>query len=133
MLNNITIQGRLVRDPELRHTANSIAVTSFTIACERDYLNKGEKITDFVDCVAWRQLAERICKYWSKGKEIVLVGSLESRKYQDKQGNTRTAWEVNASDAYFTNRERQEQQEMNQDTTDFNFSQISPDDADLPF
>ena len=129
MLNNITIQGRLVRDPELKKTANGISVTTFTIACERNYLNNGEKITDFVDCVAWRQLAERVCKYWTKGKEIVLVGSLESRKWTDRQGGNRTAWEVKASDAYFTNRERQEAQEFNQD----GFSQLPPDDEDLPF
>lgn len=132
MLNTIQIQGRLVRNPELKHTAGGHAVTSFTIACERNYQQNGEKITDFVDIVAWRNLAERICKYWSKGKEILLVGSLESRRYTDKTGNNRTAWEVKASEAYFTNRERQEAQEFNQDT-DYNFSQITPDDEDLPF
>lgn len=131
MLNNITIQGRLARDPELKHTSGGHAVTSFTIACERNYQQNGEKITDWVTIVAWRNLAERICKYWSKGKEIVVTGSLESRKYTDKTGAQRTTWEVKASDAFFTNRERQEVQEFNQDT-EYNFSQIT-DDADLPF
>lgn len=132
MLNNITVQGRLVRDPELKTTTNGFSVTSFTIACERNYQQNGQKITDFIDCVAWRNLAERICKYWSKGKEIVLVGSLESRKWEDKQGNKRTAWEVKAQEAYFTNRERQEAQEENQAAQADMWNEIS-DTEDLPF
>lgn len=131
MLNYITIQGRLTRDPELKTTGNGNHVTSFTVACQRNYQSNGERITDFIDCVAWRAVAERISKFWKKGQEIVICGSLESRKYTDRNGNNRTAWEVKVQDAYFTNRERQEAQEFNQAGQE-DWAQI-PDDEDLPF
>lgn len=132
MLNNITVQGRLTKDPELKTTPGGHNVTSFTVACQRNYQTNGERVTDFIDCVAWRNTAERICKYWRKGQEIVVVGSLESRKYTDRSSNNRTAWEVKVQEAYFTNRERQEAQEFNQTAPEENWSQI-PDDEDLPF
>lgn len=131
MLNYITVQGRLTRDPELKTTGNGIHVTSFTVACQRNYQSNGERITDFIDCVAWRNVADRISKFWKKGQEIVVCGSLESRKYTDRSGNNRTAWEVKVQDAYFTNRERQEAQEFNQAGQE-DWAQI-PDDEDLPF
>ena len=132
MLNNITVQGRLVRDPELKKTTSGISTTTFAIACERNYKVNGEKVTDFLDIVAWRQLADRICQYWTKGKEIVIVGSVETRSYTTKDGQKRKVWEIKANEAYFTNKERQETQAMNQDPGDYAFTQI-PDDEDLPF
>lgn len=96
MINNVTLLGRLTAAPELKTTRNSgQSVTAFTIAVERRYQNKdGEKITDFINCVAWRNTAEFISKYFKKGDPIVVVGEIQTRKYQDKQGNSRIAVEV---------------------------------------
>ena len=89
MLNHITIMGRLTRDPELRRTGSGIAVTSFTLAVDRDYKsNSGEKETDFIDCVAWRQTGEFVSKYFSKGRMAVASGKLQIREWTDKSGNS---------------------------------------------
>lgn len=101
MLNTITIQGRLTRDPELRRTGNGVAVTNFTVACERDFNEGGEKVTDFIECVAWRNTAEFASKYFSKGKQAVVKGRLQIRAYTDKSGNKRTAAEVVVESLYF--------------------------------
>lgn len=103
MLNHTTIMGRLTKDPELRRTNSGTAVASFTIACDRDFGNKdsGEKETDFIDCVAWRQTAEFLEKYFSKGRMIVVSGRLQKRSYTDKDGNKRYATEVVAESCYF--------------------------------
>lgn len=103
MLNQITIMGRLVRDPELRRTAAGIAVANFTVAVDRDFADKqsGEKETDFIDCVAWRQTGEFVSKYFSKGKLIVVSGRLEIRSWTDKDGNKRRTAEINATNCYF--------------------------------
>ena len=92
MLNRIVIMGRLVRDPELRRTQSGIAVTSFRIACDRDFKSQnGEKGTDWIDVVAWRQTAEFVSKYFAKGRMAVVEGRLQSRDWTDKDGNKRTA------------------------------------------
>ena len=103
MLNHITIMGRLTRDPELRSTQSGIQVASFTVAVDRDYSgqNGGEKQTDFIDCVAWRQTGQFVATYFHKGSMIVVDGRLQSRKWQDREGNNRTAWEINAGSCYF--------------------------------
>lgn len=103
MLNRITIMGRLTKDPEIRRTNSGIAVTSFTVAVDRDYSGKdgGEKKTDFVDCVAWRQTGEFVSKYFSKGRMIVVDGRLEMRDWTDKNGNKRRTAEINVDSAYF--------------------------------
>lgn len=101
MLNTITIQGRLTRDPELRFTGSGKAVTNFAVACERDFNEGGEKATDFIECVAWRNTAEFASKYFSKGKMAVVKGRLQIRAYTDKSGNKRTAAEVVAESIYF--------------------------------
>ena len=103
MLNHITIMGRLVRDPELRSTQSGVSVASFTVACDRDFGGRdgGDKQTDFIDCVAWRQTGEFVSKYFRKGSMIVVSGRLQSRKWQDRDGNNRTNWEVNADNVYF--------------------------------
>ena len=103
MLNHIVIMGRLTRDPELRHTQSGTPVASFTAAVDRDFSgqNGGEKQTDFIDCVAWRQTGEFVSKYFRKGSMIVVSGRLQSRKWQDNQGNNRTNWEVLAESVYF--------------------------------
>lgn len=102
MLNVVAIMGRLVADPELRTTGNGINVCSFRIACDRNFAQKGqERQADFIDIVAWRQSAEFICKYFQKGSLIAVEGSLQSRQYQDKNGNKRTAVEVLANQINF--------------------------------
>ena len=103
MLNQIVIMGRLTRDPELRRTGSGIAVTSFTLAVDRDFSGKdgGEKETDFIDCVAWRQTGEFVSKYFSKGRMAVVAGRLQIRGWTDKDGNKRRAAEVIADSVYF--------------------------------
>ena len=103
MLNHITIMGRLTRDPELRRTGSGIAVASFTIAVDRDFSPKdgGERETDFIDCVAWRQTGEFVSKYFTKGSMIVVSGRLQIRSWNDKDGNKRRTAEVVVDNIYF--------------------------------
>ncbi len=108
MLNHITIMGRLTRDPELRRTGTGVAVASFRVAVDRDYQSKdgGERKTDFIDCVAWRQTGEFISKYFTKGRMIVVDGRLEMRDWTDKEGNKRTSAEIIVNNAYFGDSKR---------------------------
>ena len=108
MLNHITIMGRLVRDPELRRTGSGIAVASFTVAVDRDFGGRdgGEKETDFIDCVAWRQTGEFVSKYFTKGRMIVVSGRLQIRSWTDKEGNKRRSAEVVADNCYFGDSKR---------------------------
>ncbi len=103
MLNHITIMGRLTRDPELRRTGSGIAVASFTVAVDRDFGGRdgGERETDFIDCVAWRQTGEFVSKYFTKGSMIVVSGRLQIRGWTDKEGNKRRSAEVVADNVYF--------------------------------
>ena len=102
-LNHIDIMGRLVADPELRHTGNGTPVASFTLAVDRDFADKqsGQKETDFIECTAWRSTAEFVSKYFAKGRMAVASGRLQMRKWTDKEGNKRTAAEVVADNVYF--------------------------------
>ena len=108
MLNHITIMGRLVRDPELRRTGTGVAVASFTVAVDRDFGGRdgGEKETDFIDCVAWRQTGEFVSKYFTKGRMIVVSGRLQIRSWNDKDGNKRRTAEVVADNCYFGDSKR---------------------------
>ena len=110
MLNHITIMGRLTRDPELRRTGSGIAVASFTVAVDRDFGGRdgGEKETDFIDCVAWRQTGEFVSKYFTKGSMIVVSGRLQIRSWTDKDGNKRRTAEVVADNCYFGESRRSE-------------------------
>ena len=103
MLNHITIMGRLTRDPELRRTGSGIAVASFTLAVDRDFSPRdgGERETDFIDCVAWRQTGEFVSKYFTKGRMAVVSGRLQIRSWTDKDGNKRRSAEVVADNVYF--------------------------------
>lgn len=102
MLNSISLIGWLVANPELKSTTSGIPVCSFTIACERDYKDSnGDRLTDFITIVAWRQTADFVARYFSKGSLISVNGSLNSRKWQDKDSNNRVAWEVQAAKAWF--------------------------------
>jgi single-strand DNA-binding protein len=102
MLNNAVIMGRLTKDPELKTTANGISVTSFTIAVDRKFNKQGEeKQADFIDIIAWRGTAEFISKYFRKGSMIAVQGSIQTRMYEDKNGNKRKAVEVLADEVSF--------------------------------
>ena len=102
MLNHIVIMGRLTRDPELRRTSNGKAVTSFTVAVDRDFAPKGaEKETDFFDCVAWNNTGEFVAKYFRKGSLAVVSGRLQTRSWTDKDGNKRKTVEIVADSCYF--------------------------------
>ena len=111
MLNHITIMGRLTRDPELRRTGSGIAVASFTVAVDRDFgkNENGEKETDFIDCVAWRQTGEFVSKYFTKGRMAVVSGRLQIRSWTDKDGNKRRTAEVVADNCYFGDSKRDDQ------------------------
>ena len=108
MLNHIIIMGRLTRDPELRRTGSGVAVASFTIAVDRDFSPKdgGERETDFIDCVAWRQTGEFVSKYFQKGRMAVVSGRLQIRSWTDKDGNKRRTAEVVADNVYFGDSKR---------------------------
>lgn len=103
MLNHVVIMGRMVRDPELRQLDNGTSVTSFSVAVDRNYVDKttNERQADFLNVVAWRQTADFVCKYFHQGDMIALEGSLQSRKYTDKDGNNRIAIEIVASNISF--------------------------------
>ena len=110
MLNHITIMGRLTRDPELRRTGSGIAVASFPLAVDRDFGGRdgGERETDFIDCVAWRQTGELVSKYFTKGRMAVVSGRLQIRNWNDKEGNQRRTAEVVADNVYFGESKRSE-------------------------
>lgn len=102
MLNRIVIMGRLTRDPELRYTTSRVPVCSFSIACDRDYRpENGERETDFVDIVAWRNTGEFVSKYFKKGRVAVIEGRLQIREWTDKEGNKRRTAEIVADNVYF--------------------------------
>lgn len=111
MLNVVAIMGRLVADPELRTTPAGYSVCSFRIACDRSYVQQGrERQADFIDIVAWRQQADFVSKYFHKGSMIAIDGSLQTRNYQDKNGNSRTAVEVVANNISFAGAKHQDSQ-----------------------
>ena len=103
MLNHIVLMGRLVRDPELRRTQSGVAVVSFTLAVDRDFQSKdgGEKQTDFIDVVAWRNTAEFVSRYFTKGRMAVVSGKLQLRDWTDREGNKRRSAEIVADSVYF--------------------------------
>ena len=102
MLNSVIMMGRLTADPELRHTPNNVAVTSFTIAVDRTYTPKGqEKQTDFINIVTWRSTAEFVSRYFRKGQLVAVQGSIQTSQYTDRDGNKRTAFDVVADNVFF--------------------------------
>lgn len=153
MLNHIVIMGRLTRDPELRYTQAGQPVASFSVACERDFGNRdsGERQTDFIDCVAWRQTGEFVSKYFTKGSMIVVSGRLQIRDWTDRDGGKRRSAEINVDNVYFGESRRRDdapnqrdaygdgnrgggsyQGSSSYDTPD-SFSEIDDDDGELPF
>lgn len=135
MLNKAILMGRLTRDPEIRYTQNNIPVVSFSIAVDRNYSGQGaERQTDFIDIVAWRKTAEFVSNWFAKGQMIVVVGSIQSRRWQDKNGNNRTSIEVVADEVQFgESKKSRESGGGNQASYSNNeFTEISDDDT-VPF
>ena len=108
MLNHAEIMGRLTADPELKTTKSGVAVTSFSVAVERNYEVNGKRPTDFLNVVAWRGTAEFVTKWFRKGQMIVVEGAIETRDYEDRNGNKRTAVEINADRVHFAGEKKQE-------------------------
>lgn len=141
MLNHIVIMGRLTRDPELRRTGSGVAVASFTLAVDRDFSGKdgGEKETDYIDCVAWRNTGEFVSKYFAKGSMAVVSGRLQIRAWNDKDGNKRRTAEVVADSVYFGESKRAA--ENSSAPANYggyaapaqDFAQLEGEDAQLPF
>lgn len=132
MLNRIIVMGRMTRDPELRRTNSGNAVTSFTVAVDRDFKSQsGEKETDFIDVVAWRNTAEFVSKYFSKGRMAAVEGRLQLRDWTDKDGNKRRSAEIVADSVYFGDSKR-DGGDTAQSEPQGSFSEIE-DDWDLPF
>ena len=133
MLNRIILMGRLTRDPELRHTQTGTAVASFSLAVDRDFKdrNTGEKATDFIDIVAWRQTAEFVSRYFTKGRMAVVEGRLQIRDWTDKEGGKRRSAEVIADNVYFGDSKR-DGGDTAQSEPQGGFSEIE-DDGHLPF
>ncbi len=131
MLNKIIVMGRLTKDPELRRTGNGTAVTSFTIACDRDF---GDKETDFLECVAWKQTGEFVSKYFSKGRMAVVSGRLQIRTWTDKDGHNRRTAEVVADNVYFGDSKKDQGIEINEpaNATPGDFALLTNDEP-LPF
>ena len=141
MFNLVVLTGRLTADPELKNTANGIPVTTFSIAVERRYRSGEERQADFINIVAWRQSAEFITKYFKKGNLIGIEGTIQTRRYQDKNGNNRTAFEVVANNVQFVESKRdnsvvgspdEQASFSNADVNDFADLGDATDD-DLPF
>lgn len=127
MINNVTLMGRLTAAPELKTTTSGTNVTAFSIAVERRFQSKdGEKIADFINCVAWRNTAEFICKYFNKGDMIAVTGEIQTRKYQDSNGNKRVAVEVVIDNVSFCGGKN------NSNATNEGFTEIDDEDK-LPF
>lgn len=135
MLNRIIIMGRLVRDPELRTTQSGVSVTSFTLAVDRDIKSQsGERDTDFIDVVAWRQTAEFVCRYFGKGRMAVVEGKLQTRDWKDRDGNNRRTVEVIAGSVYFGDSKRDSGQAYSAPAAEpSGFSEIDDQENDLPF
>ena len=146
MLNRVDIMGRLVKEPELRHTTSGTAVVSFTIAVDRDFAPKdgGEKETDFVDIVAWRNTAEFVSKYFGKGRMAVVSGRLQMRKWKDNDGNNRVSAEIVADNVYFGDSKRDDAGNRGEKNAPYaetpkasapysDYAEIDASDDDLPF
>lgn len=135
MINSVILSGRLTADPELKTTGSGISVTSFSVAVNRRYKSGEDRQTDFITVVAWRSTAEFVTKYFKKGNLIGIEGSIQTRKYQDKDGNNRTAFEVIAERVHFLESKRNSDNQGNDiptpagDYTD-GFTEL---DEDCPF
>lgn len=131
MLNNVTIMGRLVANPELKTLNSGVKVCSFRIASDRDYSGNGsEKVADFFDCVAWRGTAEFLCRNFSKGMPILVTGRLQTRDYTTRDGSKRRAVEINADNLYFCGGDRKHAEAA---PAASGLVDLGDDDSDLPW
>ena len=138
MLNICAINGRLTSDPELKQTTSGTSVCSFTVAVDRSYVKQGEeRQTDYIDVVAWRNTAEFVCKYFSKGSMIAVDGSIQTRRYEDKDGNKRKSTELIANNVNFCgSKSKEEEKSMGAYRPDIQYEEMSNaevDEDDLPF
>ena len=135
MLNTITIMGRMTRDPEIRHTDSGVSVASFALAVDRDFGNRetGEKETDFIDVVAWRNTAEFVSKYFSKGRMAVVSGRLQIRSWTDKDGNKRRSAEVVADNVYFGDSKRDSSSAPAPAPAQDDYAMLTDEDSNSPF
>ena len=142
MLNKIILMGRLCTNPELRRTGSGTAVTSFSLACDRDFKSQsGDKETDFIEVVAWKNTAEFVSKYFSKGRMAVVEGRLQIRDWTDKAGNKRTTAEVVADNVYFADSKRSESNDNQKENfnalsgrlSDDFVPALNDDTSELPF
>lgn len=138
MFNLVVLTGRLTADPELKTTPNGISVTTFSIAVNRNYGSAEDRQTDFINIVAWRKTAEFITKYFKKGSMIGIEGSIQTRRYQDKNGNNRTMFEVIANNVQFVESRRDSAAPAGEPASFSNadvddFTEIGGVDDDLPF
>ena len=147
-MNQIVLMGRMTRDPELRHTPNGVPVASFTLAVDRGFVSKesGERQTDFIDVVAWRNTAEFVSKYFTKGQMTAVTGRLQIRDWTDKDGNKRRSAEVVADNIYFTESKKSREASIGRaeprddygpsftaPVTGSDFAELDIDDGELPF
>ena len=132
MLNKCFLLGRMTKDPEIRRTNGGTAVTSFTLAVDRDFKTNGEKETDFIEVVAWRNTAEFVSKYFSKGRMAIVEGRLQIRDWTDKNGNKRRTAEVVADNVYFGDSKKENKEEPEY-THPSDFQEEPVEDGDLPF
>ena len=134
MLNKVILQGRLTDTPELKTTNTGKNVTSFTLAVERDFSTGNEKETDFINIVAWNKTAEHLCKFFFKGKQLLVTGSLQVRKYQTQNGENRYSTEVIADKVYFCgDKEKDPLQVVQKNLEQYGDFTEADDDEDLPF
>lgn len=130
MLNTVTLAGRMTKDPEIRRTQSGKAVVSFSIACERDFKNNGEKVADFFNIVAWGNTAEFVGKYIGKGRMVAVAGRLETRSYENRNGDKVHVTEVNASSVYPMDRAQKSEAPAYNEAP---MTEIDDDGVDLPF
>lgn len=132
MLNCAQIMGRLTADPELKLTENQVSVCTFTVAVEEDYVKSGEqRKCNFIDCVAWKNKADFVAKYFHKGSMIALDGEIKTRNWEDKNGNKRKTTEIQADNVHFCGDKEKKSADVVKDEIPENYE--IPDDADLPF
>ena len=133
MINNVTIQGRFTKAPEIRYTSNQIAVCSFTLACERDIAGQdGKRECDFIDCVAWRSTAEFIGKYFDKGNLAAVTGRIQLRTWKDDNGNNRRTAEILVDHVYFCEKRNGSAQQTTGSYSNDDFEEFE-EDGEIPF
>ena len=134
MINMVALMGRLTFEPELKTTPAGVSVIRFQVACDRNFQRAGqERQADFIDCVAWRQTAEFISRYFHKGSMIAIDGSIQQRQYTDKNGNKRNAFEILVDNANFCGSKSESGNNADVQVDDSNFDEVDIDDGDLPF